>query len=116
MSGGTICFIGIECVRVRGPVRASGILTEDPPRHPDHTKPPYHCSLEPAMVADERQWNQQFTSEPPVRPVDELSTAMNKQRACFPPRHNRGRCLSDVHQLRSARVTYEGNITSKRKN
>jgi hypothetical protein len=54
MSGGTICFIGIECVRVCGPVRVSGMLTED---HPDHTKSPYHCSLEPAMVADE-QWNQ----------------------------------------------------------
>ena len=32
MSGGTICFIGIECVRVCGPVRVNGILTEDPPR------------------------------------------------------------------------------------
>jgi hypothetical protein len=30
--GGTMCFIGIECVRVRGPVRANGTLTEDPPR------------------------------------------------------------------------------------
>jgi hypothetical protein len=69
MSGGTICFIGTECVRVCGPVRANGILTEDPPR-PHYTH--YHCSLEPAMAADE-QWNQQFTSEPPVRPVDELS-------------------------------------------
>jgi hypothetical protein len=32
MGGGTVCFIGIECVRVRGPVRVNGILTEDPPR------------------------------------------------------------------------------------
>jgi hypothetical protein len=32
------------------------------------------------MAADE-QWNQQFTSEPPVRPVDELSTVMNNARA-----------------------------------
>ena len=27
MSGGTICFIGTECVRVCGPVRVNGILT-----------------------------------------------------------------------------------------
>jgi hypothetical protein len=47
------------------------------------------------MVAVE-QWNQQFTSEPPVRPVDELSTAMTQLRP-----------LLDVHQLCSARVTYE---------
>ena len=33
MSGGTICFIGTECVRVCGPVRVNGILTEDPPSH-----------------------------------------------------------------------------------
>jgi hypothetical protein len=33
MSGGTICFIGIECVRVCGPVRVNGILTDDPPSH-----------------------------------------------------------------------------------
>jgi hypothetical protein len=32
MSGGIICFVGIECVRVCGHVRVSGILTEDPPR------------------------------------------------------------------------------------
>jgi hypothetical protein len=33
VSGGTICFIGIECVRVCGPVRVNGTLTEDPPSH-----------------------------------------------------------------------------------
>jgi hypothetical protein len=54
MSGGTVCFIGIECVRVCGPVRVNGILAGT---HPGRTKSPYHCSLEPAMVADE-QWNQ----------------------------------------------------------
>jgi hypothetical protein len=32
------------------------------------------------MVADEQR-NQQVTREPPVRPVDELSTAMNNARA-----------------------------------
>jgi hypothetical protein len=64
------------------------------------------------MVADE-QWNQQFTSEPPVRPVGELSHR-DEQRACF-PRKTQLRPLPDVHQLCSARVTYEGTITSKRK-
>jgi hypothetical protein len=31
-SGGTVCFIGIKCVRVCRPVRVNGALTEDPPR------------------------------------------------------------------------------------
>jgi hypothetical protein len=30
--------------------------------HPDHTKSPCHCSVEPALVAAE-QWDQPFTSE-----------------------------------------------------
>jgi hypothetical protein len=112
VSGGTMCFIGIECVRVCGPVRVNCTLTER--THPDHTKSPYHCSLEPALVADE-QWDQQFTSEPPSRPCgphDELSTAINNAASKTQPRP-----LPDVHQLCSARVTYEeGKITSKRKN
>jgi hypothetical protein len=61
------------------------------------------------MVADE-QWNQQFTNEPPVRPVGELA-----QHRVLPSK-TQLRPLPDVHQLRSARITYEGNITSKRKN
>jgi len=33
VSGGTLCVMGIVCVRVCGPVRVNGILTEDPPSH-----------------------------------------------------------------------------------
>ena len=33
VSGGTVCVMGIVCVRVCGPVRVNGTLTEDPPSH-----------------------------------------------------------------------------------
>jgi hypothetical protein len=112
MSAGTMCFIGIECVRVCGVWACVGQR---------HTKSPYHCSLEPALVADE-QWGQQFTiHQPASRPCGPAAWRTQhhdtRQRACSPPTSKaQPRPLRDVHQLCSAGVTYQGKITSKREN